>query len=530
MSDAGDRNKDASRNESKKVSTEPPDPFVGRTIGGCRIIERIGRGAMAVVYKGEQISLDRTVAVKLLDEGAAGEEGALGRFFREARSAARLIHPNVVQVYDVGVDQRIPHIIMEYVDGETLYDRVQREGKLAAAEALEIVRQAALALVRAQEFDIVHRDIKPANIMLSRRGEVKLADFGLAKVTSDTTVTRTGARSALGTPYYLSPEQGEGGPLDVRSDIYSLGATFYHLVTGRPPFTGSTTQEIIRAHAKSPLFPACRAEPSVPRAVSDIIDKMMAKSPADRYPSARALLAGMSGVKRALAAGVGHRPKPRTEMHPAVGVTDRRSYKRLARDLVGEIRKISGPEERLDEIRSRVKGLSKRGLFVETAEAAPVGSVVEMKLRMGPHAPDLRAVGVVRWTSSGPGPAGMGVQFVEVDAASGGGVPGRAGEGHSALRDLTRTPRHEEFLRLHAASQGDAVRIGEIARRLDSTRGLVRLILRPFAAHGLVMVRGDFVEFLVPEDRELRKAIARHIESASPPGRGETGGAEEGER
>ena len=131
MTDAADKKK-RKKKDGTSARGEPPDPFVGRTIGGCRIIERIGRGAMAVVYKSEQISLNRTVALKLLDEGAADEEGALGRFFREARSAARLVHPNVVQVFDVGVDQNIPHIIMEYVDGETLYDRIQREGKIRA--------------------------------------------------------------------------------------------------------------------------------------------------------------------------------------------------------------------------------------------------------------------------------------------------------------------------------------------------------------------------------------------------------------
>jgi serine/threonine-protein kinase len=276
--------------------TDAPDEFVGRTIGGCLVGERIGRGAMAVVYKAEQISLDRTVALKLLDDRSAGDEGALPRFFREARSAARLVHPNVVQVYDVGVDQGVPYIIMEYVDGETLYDRLQRDGRMPATEVLEIARQAALALLRAQEFGIVHRDVKPANIMISRRGEMKLADFGLAKAATDTGITRSGSAGALGTPYYMSPEQADGAPLDVRSDIYSLGATLYHVVTGQPPFKGSSTPAILLAHATAKLTPACEVEPAVPRAMSDLIDKMMAKRAEDRYASARALLAGVAGV------------------------------------------------------------------------------------------------------------------------------------------------------------------------------------------------------------------------------------------
>jgi len=506
----------------------PLDPFIGRTIGGCRIVERIGRGAMAVVYKAEQLSLNRIVALKLLDERATGDSEAIPRFYREARSAARLIHANVVQIYDVGVDQGIPYIAMEYVDGETLYDRLAREGRIPAAEALEIVRQAALALVRAEEFGIVHRDIKPANIMVSRRGEAKLADFGLAKSAGDRTVTQTGG-GALGTPYYMSPEQAEGARLDARSDIYSLGATFYHLVTGRPPYQGPSTAAIIVAHASEPLVPACEVEKSVPRAVSDLIDRMMAKRPQDRYPSARALLAAIASVKRALAEGLGDRPKPRTDIQPAVGSIDRRAYRRVSADFVAEMRPVEGSPEELEAVRRRVKNLSKGGLFVETEALLTVGSVVEMRFRLGPRAGELRALGVVRWTSSGPGRPGMGIQFLELEAPVAGEVSryveSRAEDSQEeALKELMRTPLHEAFLRLHAASLGDALRLSEIARRLDSSQGLVRLVVRAFEAKGLVILRGEIVQFLVPSDEALRKAIARRLEGTGAQA-GDPGGA-----
>jgi serine/threonine-protein kinase len=494
--------------------TDAPDEFVGRTIGGCLVGERIGRGAMAVVYKAEQISLDRTVALKLLDDRSAGDEGALPRFFREARSAARLVHPNVVQVYDVGVDQGVPYIIMEYVDGETLYDRLQRDGRMPATEVLEIARQAALALLRAQEFGIVHRDVKPANIMISRRGEMKLADFGLAKAATDTGITRSGSAGALGTPYYMSPEQADGAPLDVRSDIYSLGATLYHVVTGQPPFKGSSTPAILLAHATAKLTPACEVEPAVPRAMSDLIDKMMAKRAEDRYASARALLAGVAGVKRALAEGGGDRPKPRTDLHLAVGAADRRAYRRIAADLVTDITVVTGPEDRMEAIRSQVKNLSRQGLLVEAEKPLPVGSVVKMSMRLGPRSPELHVLGVVRWTNLGPGKPGIGIQFLEVDTSSEKEISRALGDGESDARlgELTRTPSHEALLKLHATSQGDALRLGEVAAKLGSTRGLLRLVLHPFTEHGLVRLKDEFVEFLAPPDDVLRAAIRRHLE------------------
>ncbi|MHC5054035.1 MAG: protein kinase domain-containing protein [Planctomycetota bacterium] len=498
--------------------TDAPDEFVGRTIGGCRVIERIGRGAMAAVYRAEQISLDRTVALKLLDDRSAGDAGALPRFFREARSAARLVHPNVVQVYDVGIDQGVPYIIMEYVEGETLYDRLQRDGRVPATEALEIARQAALALLRAQEFGIVHRDVKPANIMISRRGEVKLADFGLAKAAKDTGITRSGPAGALGTPYYMAPEQADGSPLDVRCDIYGLGATLYHVVTGHPPFKGSSTAAILLAHATEKPVPACVREKSVPRAVSDLIDKMMAKRAGDRYASARALLAGVAGVKRAFAEGAGNRPKPRTDLHLAVGVTDRRAYRRIAADLVTDMTVVTGPEDRMDAIRSQVKNLSRQGLSVESDKPLPVGSVVRMSMRLGPRSPELHVLGVVRWTSPGPGRPAMGIQFLEVDTTSEEDISRAVGDGErdGRLEELTRTPSHEALLKLHASTQGDALRLGALAAKLGSTRGLLRLVLRPFAEHGLVRLTDEYVEFLAPPDDVLRGAIRRHLEGPAP--------------
>jgi serine/threonine protein kinase len=501
---------------STSKDNKPRDPYIDRTIGGCRIVERIGRGAMAVVYKAHQISLDRTVAIKLLDERSASDREAMPRFFREARSAARLIHANVVQIYDVGIEHNIAFIVMEYVDGETLFDRLARDGRLPSSDALEMVRQAALALVRAEEFGIVHRDIKPANVMVSRRGEVKLADFGLAKMIGDTSVTRTGTSCGLGTPYYMSPEQAEGTQLDARSDIYSLGATFYHLVTGRPPYQGPSTAAILIAHATEPLKHAYRVEKSVPRAISDLLDKMLAKSPRDRYPSARALLAAIAGVKRVIVDGGADVPKPRTDFNPAVNASDRRAFRRIPTDFVTALSEVAASPEKLHAIRARVKNLSREGLYLQSVKSFPVASVLQMRFRLGPHSPEIHAVGVVRWTSSGPGKPGMGIHFMQVETNAAAELSHfvETNAEDQAIRDLTRTPLHASLLRLHSTALGDAIKVSRIARTLDATQGLVRLILKAFCDHGLAMVKDDTVHFLVPEDENLRKALAKLVEGS----------------
>jgi uncharacterized protein (TIGR02266 family) len=195
-------------------------------------------------------------------------------------------------------------------------------------------------------------------------------------------------------------------------------------------------------------------------------------------------------------------------------VSDRRAYRRIAADLVTDISPVKGPDDKMEAIRSKVKNLSRHGLFVETDHPLPVGSVVRMAMRLGPRSPELSMLGVVRWTSSGPGSPGMGIQFLEVDMASEVEIT-RAldkDDGDGRLAELTRTPSHKELLRLHASSQGDAIRMGDLAAKLGSTRGLLRLVLRPFAEHGLVYLNEEFVEFLVPPDDGLRRAISRHLE------------------
>lgn len=461
------------------------DPLIGREIGGCRVLERIGRGAMATVYRAEQVSLGRTVALKILDTSPEDDEAALGRFFREARSAARLVSPSVVQIHDVGVDGGVPYIVMEHVDGRTLHEVLQERGRLPSPEALRIVGQVARALMSAQGSGLVHRDIKPANIMLARSGEAKLADFGLAKLTApgaggDT--RRGSAGTQLGTPYYMSPEQVEEKPVDIRTDIYSLGATFYHLVTGRVPFGGSSVPEVMRARLLGDPPPASRVESSVPETVSRLIGKMMAREPSERFPSAKALLSAIeSELERA---GPGAGPGR---------LFDRRSYMRVAADFVAEVKKVAASEEVLRALRAKVRNLSGGGAFVECADLAPVDSVVEVRFRMVPSAPEVRALGVVKWTRAAPGRSGMGIQFVEMDPSARDNIDRYVGEHarRQALTDLTRSTLHRRMLEFHREHVGEVVPVGELASSVGCTAGILKLILAPFETHGLVSAEGD---------------------------------------
>ncbi len=263
----------------------------GRTLGDYRLLRRLGRGGMAEVYLADQASLRRQVALKVLKSGLASDDVYVKRFHQEAQAAAALVHANIVQVYEVGRIDGVHYIAQEYVQGNNLRELLVRQGPPDARLAIRIMRQAAAALYRASERGIVHRDIKPENIMLTRAGEVKVADFGLARVTRDgdaLNLTQVGV--TMGTPLYMSPEQVEGKPIDHRSDIYSLGVTCYHMLTGAPPFRGETALSVAVQHLKSQPERLENLRPDLPTALCRIVHKMLEKDASHRYNSARELL------------------------------------------------------------------------------------------------------------------------------------------------------------------------------------------------------------------------------------------------
>jgi serine/threonine-protein kinase len=263
----------------------------GRTLGDFRLLRLLGQGAMAGVYLAEQVNLKRQVAVKVLKPELASDQTYVRRLQREAEAAAALSHANIVQIYDVGCLDGIYYIAQEYVQGLNLRQWMNRHGTADLHLAVSILRQVAAALAKAAEAGIVHRDIKPENIMLTHDGEVKVADFGLARFPAlfgDTVeLTQTGV--TLGTPLYMSPEQVEGKPLDPRSDLYSLGVTCYHLLAGNPPFAGQTALSVAVQHLKKEPESLETLRPDLPPALCHVVHKLLAKQPDHRYPSAREL-------------------------------------------------------------------------------------------------------------------------------------------------------------------------------------------------------------------------------------------------
>ncbi|MBN2217594.1 MAG: serine/threonine protein kinase [Pirellulales bacterium] len=269
----------------------PDGDLSGRQLGDYRLLRRLGRGAMAVVYLAEQCSLNRQVAFKVLRGDLVDDETYVRRFEREAKAAAALIHANIVQIHEVGCVDQVHFIAQEYVEGHNLRSWIAQHEKPDLAHVLSIMSQVASALAKAAARGIVHRDIKPENILLTRNGEIKVADFGLARLPSQgDPVELTQVGVTLGTPLYMSPEQVEGKPLDPRSDLYSFGVTCYHLIAGSPPFSGQTSLSVAVQHLRKEPEPLERLRPDLPRPLCQMVHRMLAKDPKERYPSAVQLL------------------------------------------------------------------------------------------------------------------------------------------------------------------------------------------------------------------------------------------------
>jgi eukaryotic-like serine/threonine-protein kinase len=270
----------------------------GQKLGDYELIRRLGRGGMADVYLAKQASLGRQVAVKVLRPGLAADEKYVRRFHQEARAAASLVHANIVQIHEVGCVEGWHYIVQEYVPGQNLKQFLQRNGPVDARMAMRVLRQVAAALHRSARQQIIHRDIKPENIMLSTTGEVKVADFGLAQVAQEgqgLDLTQIGV--TLGTPLYMSPEQVEGRTVDPRSDIYSLGVTAFHMLTGHPPFQGETALNVAVQHLKREPARLEQLRKDLPPAICRIVHKMLQKDRAERQQSAAEVLQELRAVR-----------------------------------------------------------------------------------------------------------------------------------------------------------------------------------------------------------------------------------------
>ncbi len=283
----------------KQVSKESTKEGAAEQIPGYKVLGKLGAGAMAIVYKGRQISLDRIVAIKILPRRFSENPDYVKRFYKEGKAAAKLNHNNIVGAYDVGEAGGYHYFVMEYVEGKTLYEDLSKGKIFTEQEAVAITMQVASALAHAHAKGLIHRDVKPKNIMINSAGIVKLADLGLARDTDDVELAKSEAGKAFGTPYYISPEQIRGEiDIDGRCDIYSLGATFYHMVTGRVPFEATTPSEVMRKHLKEPLIPPDHINTALSAGCSEVIEMMLEKNKHERYASAEELLTDLEAVRK----------------------------------------------------------------------------------------------------------------------------------------------------------------------------------------------------------------------------------------
>ncbi len=286
--------------------------LAGKVVGGYKILERLGRGGMGTVYKANQISLNRVVALKVLSHRVSADPAFVKRFQAEAQAAGRLNHPNIVQVYDVGNDQRLHYYSMEYIENGSVQTLATKLGTLPMDLAIAVITDAARGLVYAEKRNLVHRDIKPDNLMINSEGVVKIADLGLARDAGER-ARHSGEKSEgtgedsdiFGTPHFISPEQAQGKAVDTRSDIYSLGATFYRLTAGQTPFSGENVQEIIQKQIDEEPVPIRKQRKDCSPAVAAIIEKMMQKDPGARYQSAQDLLNDLESLEKTAAGGSG---------------------------------------------------------------------------------------------------------------------------------------------------------------------------------------------------------------------------------
>ncbi len=323
--------------------------MIGQTFGHYCVIGKLGSGGMGVVYKAKDTHLGRFAALKFLPEEMTRDRQALERFWREARSASALDHPNICTVYEVGETAGRPFIAMQLLEGETLKERLKGE-PLSIQETLGIATQLADALDAAHSKEIIHRDIKPANVFLTSRNQAVILDFGLAKRPSDPFLTTPGI--TIGTAYYMSPEQVRGERMDGRTDIFSLGAVLYEMITGRKPFSGENAAAIFASIERDNPLPPSHWNPQTPAQLDRIIDKALKKDPASRYQTASALLADLKQLKQQVDSGA----------FPTSGTLRGRGKKRLAIAVVAGVLialgavwaglKLTGVGERIKSPRS----------------------------------------------------------------------------------------------------------------------------------------------------------------------------------
>ena len=372
-------------------------------IGRYRILDELGRGAMGVVYRAEDPSLDRIVALKTISLGYADEDRKAyeKRFMLEAKAAGKLTHPNIVTIFDYGEEEDIAYMAMELLEGQDLRSRI-RQGEIPPMEAVEIALQAADGLGFAHEFGVVHRDVKPGNIMLLERGAVKIMDFGIARMRFADHKTSTGM--VLGTPRYMSPEQIGGQPVDQRSDIFSLGTVLYEMLTQTTLFAGQDVNQIAHNVANTEPAPPSRAHPGLPQMLDFIVARALKKDPSVRYQDAYEMAADLRDVLAEMRGRVPSRERDEREktqtlrmeaggeklpLAPAANAIERETRLPLSRVFHSEValervetrakrERFTQPPRRVGMFRTLVQDRAPRRLFAAAVLAACVGGLIAL--------------------------------------------------------------------------------------------------------------------------------------------------------
>jgi serine/threonine protein kinase len=314
--------------------------LIGKKVGPATILSEIGRGGMGAVYLGHQESLDRRVALKVLLPGMVGDHTAIERFQREALAIAKLKSPHIVQIYDFGeYEDNAFYICMEYLEGQTVDRYLKSKGSFPLEKAISVIIQVAAGLSVAHDAGLIHRDIKPSNLILDNKGHVTITDFGLVRPQKKMKYTQTGV--IVGSPHYMAPEQMSEAQMDTRSDIYSLGMVFYHLVAGHPPFLANTPLEILMKHLNEPLPDLRKTMPEIPRAITDILERMTAKDPKDRYINCRELLWDLRAHERKYIAGTIPGIDREQQDRPPAGDLEKISVETTFHPLLSELQKQS---------------------------------------------------------------------------------------------------------------------------------------------------------------------------------------------
>jgi serine/threonine protein kinase/CheY-like chemotaxis protein len=339
--------------------------FIGKQVGSVIIKHEIGRGGMGAVFLGTQENLDREVAVKLLLPELLGNDTAIERFQREALSIAKLKSPHIVQIFDFGeFENNALYIIMEYLPGQTVEQYLKRNGSFPLEKAISVVIQVATGLQVAHDAGLIHRDIKPSNLIMNNKGHVTITDFGLVRPQKKLKQTQTGI--LVGTPHYMPPELASDTPLDARSDIYSLGMVFYHLISGHPPFLSNNPMEILMKHLNEPLPDIRKAIPDFPRELYDILERMTGKDPNERYINCRELLWDLKSQARKYVTPIATLSRPERE-------------KAIPTEKVAQIKVDSSLFPGLSKLRNQFPAIFSQENLLGTMTISTSGSLVDIK-------------------------------------------------------------------------------------------------------------------------------------------------------